>query len=125
MDPLIRKGSGSSPLMIHAMFLHVECVESRPCGGDHQYLRQKDFDGNSALHLACRESLSQGWMFGFSRDESDDSPKRAQIVDLLLWNGASPSIKNKEGKTALDLMREHYPTDYTTTTPLGSTRSTS
>ncbi|MGB4545415.1 MAG: ankyrin repeat domain-containing protein, partial [Smithellaceae bacterium] len=48
-----------------------------------------DLDGNTPLHLAARSS-----------------PDR--VIRLLIKKGASPYLKNNEGKTALDIAREAH-----------------
>lgn len=48
------------------------------------FLDSKDADGNSALHLACEEN-------------------RVDEAKLLVQNGASTTLKNKQKKTPLDL----------------------
>lgn len=50
---------------------------------------------SSALHFAC-------WNAGSAND-------RARLIDLLLLHGANPFLRDAQGRTLLDYLRQHHP----------------
>lgn len=115
-DPGAIDDCGSTPIMDQASLLYVECVSRLLEVGnvvETINLQHGRLDGDNALHRACKSETSK-------YSARSDSLKRAQIVDLLLQSGACPSIKNKEGKIATDLMLEKHPTEGATIALLDS-----
>lgn len=75
---------GATPLHRAASKGNIAIVELLIEYGRNLDIDSKDADGNSALHLACEEN-------------------RADEAKLLVKNGASVSLMNKQKKTPLDL----------------------
>jgi len=86
---------GRTPLMISALYDKIETarelLEYEPA------LNLQDNTGNTALMLAVT------YVTGRRNRITENS---YEIARTLLQHGADPTIKNKHGKTALDLVRE-------------------
>jgi hypothetical protein len=101
-DPMLQASYGWTVLMWHSLTLRANCVARLL--QDHRVdafidegivvQRVGDWMGGcSALHVAC---IHPG---------SDD--QRARVVELLLFHGANPLLRDTRGCTALDALRQY------------------
>ena len=68
-----------------------------------------EFDGFTALHLACDTHFNRYDVCAYNYDEDDVDWERARVIELLILAGADPVIPNTMGKRPLDTLRARDP----------------
>jgi ankyrin repeat protein len=88
-DASIRNDAGRTPLIVAVDKGHVGAVRVLVQHTGTQALLQGDMEGKTALHLAAREGYEE-------------------VLRILLFAGADPTITDSEGRTASALLQEDH-----------------
>lgn len=93
-DPDIRNDKGCTPLILAIQFSNLKTASILL--NHHADINGRDRDGNTAIHLALLSVLRFKPIL----------PMLKEKIQLYIEKGADPAIRNKEGKSPVDLARE-------------------
>lgn len=96
-DPNLASNTGATPLTIAAGICDVELVQALLARGANVNTQAED--GETALLEVTRWS--------YNEETRQPHPAAPEVIRLLLAHNADPELKDIEGKTALQVAREH------------------
>jgi hypothetical protein len=108
-DPTLLSGNGWTALMYQCWYARAFCVErllkdERVIAGIDLQTTGDFKTGCSALHIGCCSPRSNNGGL--------------RMIELLLLNGANPSLLDAENRTPLDILRGHCPSHHPSVTLL-------